>query len=162
MNGGDAAIDLTVLIGGASLFVSVFMPIVLRIIDFMSHLYRCWRQTVTIKEIVQRGVDRILNDNPPAPKSTDPGRVGEDTGRAAVDAARYAYFNRMISDLNVVLDYYSSDIGYERKRDIKHICTVVDDIARKWREARKGEYPPKDVYENFIIKQIDVYKWLGI
>ena len=158
MNGGDAA----VLIGFASLVVSIILPIVLRIIDLFRHWYRRWRQTVNIKKIVRRGVDCILNDNPPVPKSTAPGRVGEDTGRPSGDAGRYAYFDRMIFDLNVVLDYYSSDIGYQKKRDIRHICIVVNNAVRKWREVCNGKYPPKDVYENFIIKQIAAHKWLGI
>ncbi|MDE0089117.1 MAG: hypothetical protein OXU23_25595 [Candidatus Poribacteria bacterium] len=151
--------DTTLAIGALGIVVSIFLPFVLRIIDYIRHLFRSWRQTTNIRNIVRNAIHDMLNDNPRDVRSTDTGSVGEPV-KADVDAARYAHFEAMTFDLQVILDYYSSDISYTKKKHLKYICETLSSSLSSWIKARKGKLPTKDVYETFVIPNVVGPKWL--
>lgn len=161
MNAADAGLDLSTVIGLASIGVAIGLPIFLRILDYLRYCYRRWRQTENIKGIVHRGIDNILNDNPPTPKSTTPGQVGQDVTDFQVDQARLAYFKELMFNLRVALEDYSADIAYERKRDVKQVLEL-EGWLYEWHKRHSGQLPPKEVYENFIIASMSQHGWLGI
>ena len=151
--------DTTLAIGALGIVISILLPFVLRIIDYIRHLFRSRRQTTNIRIIVRNAIDDILNDNPRDARRTDTGSVGEPV-KADTNAARYAYFEAMIFDLQVILDYYSSDISYTKKKHLKYICEKLSDSLSSWIKVRNGKFPTKDVYETFVIPNIVEPKWL--
>ena len=98
----------------------------------------------------------MLDDSPPAPLQTDTGLVGVPLNESQinVDAARYAQFEYMVFDLQTTLEYYSSDISYKKKRQLKFICLHLPPMLSGWREKRDGKYPTKDVYEKLVIPNV--------
>ena len=154
--------DTATAIGLLGIIVSILLPFMLRTIDYGRHVYRSWRQTSNIRRIVRDGIRNMLNDDPPAPKKTDSGSVGDPVKKTAdvIDAARYFYFEDMMFNLQVALDYHSSDLSYAKKRDVKHICEKLSVALSAWHRG-KGKFPTKDVYEKFVIEGfISGKKWL--
>ena len=141
--------------------LSVLMPIVLRFVDYLRHLFRRWRQTANVRRIVHNGVSKILNP-PQWGKSTNLGQIGDPVlvGNR-VDMARREYFRMMISNLEVVLEYYSSDLPYDRKNYIKNLCSDKNRIIEIWQNIKK-QYPPKDLYEAIVIDKLRKTKWLKL
>ena len=78
-----------------------------------------------------------------------------------VDMARREYFRMMISNLEVVLEYYSSDLPYDRKNYIKNLCSDKNRIIEIWQNIKK-QYPPKDLYEAIVIDKLRKTKWLKL
>ena len=148
----------TITISIAGVAVSILMPVILRIVDYLIHRFRRWQQKRNVRDIVQRGIEGMLDDRPRVAMSTDPGTVGEERP-TDLNSVRFTYFQQMMFELGVVMEYYSSDLSYTGKRDILGI-RKLENVLNAWTMKRNGAAPTKDVYEDFIIKRIKDHKWI--
>ena len=160
----DIASPATI-IGAIGVIISIVMPIWLRSLDYFIHRWRRWRQVVNIRTQLEIGCGRILKserENLPI-RSATPGTVGQilDETKERKDAARYAYFRRMIRELEDALQDFSNDLTYEQKRDIRRYLDFQKDFLCDWKNKRSAA-PSLEVYEDVLLKSLSKIEWIRL
>ena len=145
--------------------LGLIMPIWLRVVDYVIHRLRRWRQVVNIRNLVAHGVSQVLNsdkENLPF-KSGALGSVGRplDQTQKRIESARLGYFKTMGLHLQLAIEDFSNDLNHEQKRDVKRYLAFQQELIEKWGKTY-SQVPPIDVYKEFFIPHLKMIKWLKL
>ena len=77
-----------------------------------------------------------------------------------INAARYRCFKIMIPNLEVVLNDHSSVLPYEIKKDVRHLCTNIDETITSLINIVGHEN--KEFYERHVVDKLRKFKWLKL
>ena len=131
----------------------LFLLVVLGFLGFNLNLRaycRRRKQIKNVRRIVHDGVSTILDDNP----------MQEPMPFDGINAARYRCFKIMISNLEVVLNDHSSVLPYEIKKDVRHLCTNIDETITSLINIVGHEN--KEFYERHVVDKLRKFKWLKL
>lgn len=131
--------------------ISLMITVASLVIKPIYHCVRGWRQTKLIRKIVQNGRNRVLADYPDKDRP-----ICDD-----IDIRRYYLFMKMTSTLKAALEYKSSDLPFDRKNDIRYICTDVRKFVETAWNQSVGPLP-KTYYEANIFDKLKEIKWLKL
>ena len=130
--------------------LSLLMPLFLRTIDYVQHHFRRWRQTVNARTIVHSGVAIFVN-RPEMPDSV----------YLSLFESRAGIYQQMIFSLNVLLDYSSANLPYEKKKFIKDLCYQFDSLIIQTPQGITIR-PNTEILEALIFSRLKNTKWLKL